>query len=1030
MKKRLLVCKTHWAISFIALFLFSLQISAQHIVSGKITDDEGLDLFGASVLVKGTSTGTVSEVDGTYRLEALSGDNILIFSYTGFETQEIEINGRSEINVTLLSASELLDEIVVVGYGRQKKKLVTGATVNVSGDELQNRNNTNALQALQGQTAGVNITSSSGQPGSGFEVNIRGVGTIGNSNPLYIVDGFPTGDITYLNNADIESVDILKDAASAAIYGSRAANGVILITTKKGKEGKPSVTFDSYRGTQSITNKLELLNSREYATIMNEQAVNSGKLPIFSNAEISAMDDGTNWVDQILVDNALTQNYSLGFQGGSTKSVYAVSANYTQQEGIIGGKDFSNYDRYGFRINSEHKILDRYLTIGENLAYTYINQVGVPDGGQYYNHIRGALNTLPFMPVYDDKGEFYNNASGEYIDQGTHANPYANLVYNNQKKGDSQQLIGNVYLESEPIKNITFRSSMAVTNGTGNSRSYTPAYELSIYSRVDTSSVSQSFYKNFSWNWENTLNYANQFGKNQIDVLVGSSAQKWNGSSVSATNANLIFDDIRYAYIDNTTYAFGIRQDVGGSGYEDALLSYFGRVLYNYDEKYLFSATMRADGSAKFAEGNRWGYFPSVSAGWVITNEDFFADTAGPLTFLKLRASWGQNGSNFVAGFQYLAPITLSNTNYTFGTSEGSLTPGAYPSRLSNEDIHWETSEQMDIGFDSEFFGGKLFLNADWYSKITKDWLIQAPILATAGADAPFINGGDVINTGVELVAGWKERSNKFKYSISGNVAYNKNEVRDIPTDDQTIHGETNELWNNAPEFYRASVGLPIGYFWGYETDGIFQNEAEINSYTGVENARIQPGALPGDLKIVDTNGDGVITSDDKVMIGDPNPDFVFGLAVTLEYGSFDFSVAANGVAGNQLVQSYRNVSDQFSNYPQTILDRWHGEGSSNTLPRLTNDGKNYSEFSDIYVFDGDFIRINNISLGYDFSSLLRFVDLEQFRVFLSAQNAFTFTKYTGMDPEIGYGQTFARGVDVGYYPRPRVLLVGLNMKF
>lgn len=1022
--------KCIFTLTSVLLCLFCYGIStAQTTVSGKVVDAESAEpLIGVNILIEGTASGAVTDYDGNFSIDVPSRNDTLVFSYTGYLVKRVAVSEPGPLVIELRSSAVTLEEVVVIGYGTQKKKLLTGATVNVSGEQLESRNNTNALQALQGQTAGVNITSVTGQPGGGYEVNVRGVGTIGNSNPLFIVDGMPVGDITYLNNADIESIDILKDAASAAIYGSRAANGVVLITTKKGIAGRTRISFDAYYGIQNIDNKLDLLDSREYATVINEQAVNSGQLPVFTNEEIAALPRGTNWLDEIFTENAATQNYSIGVQGGNDNSLYSASLSYTGQEGVIGGADYSNYRRGVFRINSRHEIIDNILSFGENLTFSYIDRVGIPDAGQYFNHIRGALNTHPMIPVYDEEGNFYNNASAQFVDQGTQSNPLANIVYNNQRKGNNQRIIGNVFVELSPWEPLTLRSSFGGLHGNGQSRTYTPPHELSIFTRVDTSSVTQSSNTDLSWNWENTINYNKSLGNSNIDILVGMSAQKWSGSSVSATNANLVFDDIEFAYLNNTTYSSGVRQSVGGSGYEDALLSYFGRAIFNHDDKYLFSATLRADGSAKFAEGNRWGYFPSFSAGWVISNEDFLNVDA--IEFLKLRASWGQNGSNFVAGFQYLAPITTANTNYIFGTSEGSLTPGAYPSRLSNTDIHWETSEQLDLGVDAEFVRGKLFVNLDWYRKTTKDWLIQAPILATAGADAPFINGGDVTNTGVELAMGWRNRTSKLSYSVSANFAYNKNEVNDIPTADGTIHGETNELWNNAPEFYRATEGLPIGYFWGYETNGVFQNEAEVANYRNADGGPVMPSALPGDLRIVDVNGDGAITSDDKTIIGDPNPDYIFGFTVTADYAGFDLAISANGVLGNQIVQSYRNVSDQFANYPQTILDRWHGDGSSNTLPRLTSDGRNYSVFSDLYIQDGDFLRINTITLGYDLSRHINSDRLSGVRVYVSGQNLLTLTNYTGMDPEIGYGQNFARGVDIGYYPRPRTWLFGLNVNF
>jgi TonB-linked SusC/RagA family outer membrane protein len=1022
MKKILLLLMT---------FCFVKLSYGQHTVTGTVMDESaGQPLPGVSILVKGSSAGTTTNVEGEFTLEVANGDETLIFSFIGFTTQEVPLNNRTRLDVSMEENLEELQEVVVIGYGTQKKKLVTGATVNVDGEKLNKLSNTNALQSLQGQTAGVNITSTSGQPGAGFEVNIRGIGSNGDANPLYIVDGVITNDISYLNNADIESIDVLKDAASAAIYGARGGNGVVLVTTKQGSEGKTRVSFDSYYGVQTIRNKTEMLDAREYATIMNEQAVNSGKQPYYSTEQLAQLGEGTNWLDEILIDDAVTQNYSIGLQGGNKQSVYSASFSYTQQEGIIGGADYSNYERYVARINSDHKLLNGRAKIGENLTFTYIDQIGIPDQGQYYNNFRGAFNTHPLMPVYDSLGNLYNNASAAFIDNGAQSNPYASLVYNNQREGGNQRLVGNVYAEVDIIENLKFRTSFGIVYGAGQSRSFTPEHELSIYTRVDTSSVTQSANKDFSWLWENTLSYKVNLGANQIEVLAGTAAQQERGSSLSATNANLSFDSFKYAYLDNTTYANGNRMSVSGGAYENALLSYFGRVLYNYDEKYLLNVTFRADGSAKFAEGHRWGYFPSVSGGWVVTNEGFIKRTQMGLEFFKIRASWGQNGNNRVPGFRFVAPITLANTNYILGQSEGSLTPGAFPSRLANPALQWETSEMLDIGFDAEFLNGRLFSNFDWYQKTTKNWLIQPPILATAGAEAPWVNGGSVVNTGVELVVGWRERRGAFNYSISANAAFNDNEVKEIPTASNLINGESNELWNNAPEFYRAEEGFPIGYFWGYETLGVFQNEQEIQNYTNAEGQPIQPSARPGDLIYRDTNNDGSINNDDKTMIGDPNPDLVYGFNITMDYKGFDLTINANGVAGNQLVQSYRNATDQFANYPKEILGRWHGEGSSNKLPRLTEDGRNYTRFSDIYIKDGDFLRINNITLGYDLSDLINNEVLSQVRVFVTGQNLFTFTKYTGMDPEIGYGQTFSSGVDIGYYPRPSVLMGGLNVKF
>lgn len=1029
LSKRTLIWRS-MLISVFSIFSISFSMAQDITVSGKVTSqDDGYGVPGVSILVTGTNKGTTTDLDGNYKIE-VSEDAELAFSFVGYATQTIAVAGRSIINIVLETDISQLSEVVVIGYGTQSKKLVTGSTVGVAGEELEKMNSTNAFQALQGKTAGVNITPTSGQPGAGFEVNIRGIGTIGDANPLYIVDGFPIGDISYLNNADIESIDIIKDAAYAAIYGSRAANGVVQITTKQGSRGKePQISFNSYYGVQQVRNKIELLNAEEYAVIMNEQSVNSGNLPIYSQAEINELGEGTNWLDEIFVDDAITQNYYVGITGGGENSIYSASGSYTQQQGVIGGADYSDYERYSFNLNSEYKLFDDVITIGEKITFSYIDQIGIADQGQYYNNIRGAFNVNPLIPVYDENGDFYDNSGGEFIDGGTQANPYAQLVYNNQREGGNQRLVGNLYAQARVFSDFTAKTNFSISHVTGQSRSYTPVYQLSIFSFQDTSSVSQSFSRDINWTWENTLRYDKTFGSHNLQVLAGHSAQRWSGTSMNATNANLSFNSLQYAYLGNTTYANGPRMSVGGGGYEDMLLSYFGRVLYDYKEKYLLTAVFRADGSAKFAKGNRWGYFPSVSGGWVVSNESFFSPSQ-TLSFLKLRAGWGQNGSNFIPGYRFLDVIGYSNNNYTFGTSEGSLTPGAYPYRLPNPNVKWETSEQATVGIDAELLSSKLNVTADYYYKTTKDWLIQAPVLATAGAQPPFINGGDVVNRGVELVLDWKDNVGDFSYNLSVNGAYNENKINKIPNQDGLIQEGANVLFNNAQQFYRAQDGFPIGYFWGYETLGVFQNVAEVQAYTNGEGEPIQKAAEPGDLIYADNNGDGKITAEDKTLIGDPNPDFTFGFTVGAEYKGFDISINANGAAGHQIVQSYRSVTDRYSNYTKDILNRWHGEGTSNTIPKLTENGKNFTEFSDLYVEDADFLRINNIVLGYNFTELINNDFFNNVRFYVSAQNLFTFTKYSGMDPEVGFGESFSRGVDLGYYPRPTTFLAGIDVKF
>lgn len=1006
-------------------------------VSGNVKSaGDGMAIPGATITIDRTKTATSTDFDGNFKVEAKTGD-VLTISFMGFKTQHITVGTQNTINVSLQTDVADLKEVVVIGYGSMKKKLVTNAVTQVSGENLAKTNTTNALQALQGQAAGLKITSTSGQPGEGFNVVIRGIGSTAGSNPLYVVDGILTGDISYLNNSDIESISVLKDAASAAIYGSQASNGVILVTTKKGKRGASGqITFDQYYGVQSVARKADLLNATEYATILNEAAVNSGRAPYFTNAQISTFGKGTNWMDEMLVDNVATKNYSLGASGGSDTSVYSTSLSYLQQGGVVGGPDLSNYERYNFRFNSEHKLYKDVVTLGENLSFAYINKNGIGVGNQYNNSLRSAFQVSPFLPMYDDKGNYYNTTNNTEPWLAGQANPYASMYYNNQNESNNQKLLGNVYLQIEPIKNLTFKTTLGLDYYAGEGHSYSPIYHLSTYANNNVDKVNQSMNKGKTLTWDNLLTYKfNVAGNNHFETMVGTSSINYDGTSIGATNADVIFNDLEHAWLDNTTNKVGAQMSLNGSKQETKRMSYYGRLNYDYKETYLLNATFRMDGSSVFSKENQWGYFPSVSAGWVVSNEEFLKDSKA-IDFLKLRGSWGQVGNQNARAFQYLATIKSNTTNYTFGNTEGVLTPGAYPDRLSNLDLKWETSEQIDLGFDARFLDNALSVTFDAYKKTNKDWLILAPVLATAGADAPYINGGDVVNKGLELSLQYQNKIGDFNYSVSANGAYNENTVGQIPTADGIIHGISNELYANAGEFYRAENGQPLGYFWGYKTGGVFQNQAQINNYKSAGGVVLQPNATPGDVIYVNTNGDDKIDVADKTKIGNPNPDFTYGFSLSANYKEFDFSLQANGVAGNQIVQSYRDQSGAYGNYNSSILDRWHGEGTSNTTPKVTEDNRNFTQFSDLYLQDGDFLRISTVTLGYDFAKMkqLKPFFVSQLRLYFSVLNLYTFTKYNGMDPEIGFGssnndQRFSSGVDVGYYPRPRTFMMGLNIK-
>ncbi|WP_234408710.1 SusC/RagA family TonB-linked outer membrane protein [Marinilabilia salmonicolor] len=996
--------------------------------------------------------GTITQVDGNYSIE-VRDDAILVFSFIGFESQEIPVNGQSSINVQLSDNITDLDEVVVVGYGVQKKKLVTGATLQVKGEDIERMNNTSPLQALQGRTPGVNISSTSGQPGADMKVTIRGLGTVGNAGPLYIIDGIE-GDISTIAPSDIESIDVLKDAASAAIYGSQAANGVVLVTTKTGKAGKSQVTFDTYYGIQRVPRYTDMLNRNEYIAIMQEQAANSGAA--LYNPSIFDGTSDTDWVEQMFVDDAVTQNYNIGLSGGSESSIYSMSLNYTGQEGVVGGPDVSNYERYGFRLNTEHKLYDDVLKVGQHLNFSYIMRNGVQVGNQYSNTLRGAFGTSPLAPVFSDNNKYdssYNDTSSSQWYDGD-GNPYGHMMTNSNNENDDQRLLADVYAELEPIENLALKTVFGINYYAGEYRSYTPLYRFSVYSyNEDHTTVQQNMSKGHTLTWTNTATYNFEVGDHRFEVLGGMESIQYQGMRVQGSNWDLLeqFDSWDYAYLDNTTGQATLVEDEdgnitgvtekrnveGGPEVKARRVSYFARFGYNFKEKYMLNATFRADGSSKFQESNRWGYFPSVSAGWVMSEESFLEDAGDWMNYLKLRASWGQVGNQNIENFQYASPMIITNYDgdypagyYLFGTQLGSNVKGAYPGRLANAGVKWETSEQINVGIDARFLHSRLGANIDYYIKTTKDWLVEAPILGTAGTGAPFINGGDVKNTGIELALNWNDQIGDLRYSLSANGAYNKNEVGAIPTEDGIIHGESNMLYDNSGEFYRAQNGHAIGYFWGFETAGIFQNEAEIQWWRDSGNGIFQPNVKPGDVKYVDQNTDGKINEDDKVDLGNGMPDFTFGFNVNLMYKNFDFNVTASGVAGNKIVQSYRNHANKKANYTSAILNRWTGEGTSNEMPRVTDNNVNWS-FSDLYLQDGDFLRISNISLGYDFSDLINWKYLSQLRFYGQVQNAFTFTKYDGMDPEVGYGTSdWVSGVDLGYYPRPRVFLLGVNVKF
>ena len=1061
------------------LCLFPLGAMAQSIIKGTVNDENGEPVIGATVKVKETQKGTITDFDGNYSIEAASNAT-LVFSYVGYVTQEVKVGGKSTLNITMKEDNTTLNDVVVIGYGTMKKKLVTGATVQVKGDDIAKLNTTNALEAMQSSTPGVQITSASSQPGKGYKVYIRGMGTIGDSQPLYVIDGVAGGNLDGINPNDIESIDVLKDAASAAIYGSRAANGVILVTTKQGKVGKVEITYNGAFGWSNAYKRPQLLNAQQFLTIMDEYGFNtSGKkvnfadyMPQYILDKVASGWEGTDWWKEFENKNALQQNHSITLTGGSELSKFSMSYTYTGNEGIMGADKASYYKRHTIRMNSDHVLLKAKdfdaITIGENISISYNRNHDLAEDGMYWSYIHSLLQTNPLVPIYDEDGNLYNHAKyGAGWNDYWFSNPYEGLSkggFNSMAESRNVNTSATAFLTIQPIKGLKFRSQFNYNWGSGAYRSFGVPRSPSAGSGTVTSySVSQSSWLSTNWSIENTLTYdLPMLGGHKISAMVGQSFQS-TGWSTNLSGSNSANDGSQYATLKdwNSAYLKNFSTDLGNatlSGYpndEEYLASWFGRATWDWNETYMATVTLRYDGSSIFNKGKRWGWFPSVSAGWVVTNEKFMEKTKSWLDFFKLRASWGQNGNNRIAKYQYLATIAQSgsagDSGYKFSDSmdftlNGKPNVGAYANIVPNPDVTWETSEQLDLGFDARFLDSRLGLTFDWYKKTTKDWLIVAPRIAIEGTNPAYINGGDVRNTGVEIAVTWNDRIGKdFSYNVGVNFATNKNKVTRIANETGYINGGGSILSQGTEYIYRAQVDKPIGYFYGMSYSGIWQNQAEIDAARAAGKA-VLDNAQPGDCIWDDWNGDGVITyaeakdangNDicDRHEIGNPNPDVTLGINLGLAWKGLDFAVNGAGAFGMQIMRSYRSFSDSWwHNYDTTIFDRWHGEGTSNTVPRISGTGHaNTNYVSTRYMEDADYFKIKTVTLGYDFKKLWKSCPLQQLRLYVQAQNLITFTGYTGLDPEVGNSagaDGWASGIDLGLYPPSRTYLVGATIKF
>jgi TonB-linked SusC/RagA family outer membrane protein len=1021
--------QTMMTLLFIA---FTLGLNAQALqIKGVVTSaDDGQSIPGVSVFVKGTTTGTMTDINGYYSLNNVPMNSTVVFSFVGMKTQEIVVTESAAYDIVMAPDMELIDEIVVVGYGTQKKSLVTGAIAKVDGDDLRKAADMRVTQALQGKTAGVVITANSGQPGSQISVRIRGAGTNGDAEPLYIIDGLPMSGAgtDFLNAGDIESIEVLKDAASAAIYGARGANGVVLITTKTGRtDTRLTVTYDGYYGLQNPWKKIPMLNAKEYIMLTNEASINGGLGPKFTPQQIEGFTADTDWQDEMFYYNAPKQNHSLSFMGGSDKLEYSSSINYFSQDGIVA-KGKSNFEKIGYRLNAAGTF--GFFKLGGNVNLVGITSRGIATNDRFGLGLNQALNMPPIVPVMFSDGSWATpEAYGIGLQEIT--NPVAMISYNNSKTR-TYKLIGNLYGEFDfgkiagALEGLVFRTSFGGEYAMVNTDTYTPEYYLDAmhFSVIDKAYKGIDIYSR--WNFENVLTYTKSFGVNNLTLLAGTTAFKDMYENLWGSKNDLIFDDFEHSYLDNATDPESA--NAGGGYSEHTVASLFARVNYDLMDRYMLTATIRRDGSSRFGDENKYGYFPSASIGWVISREPFMANITNFIDVLKLRASWGQNGNESIGDFGYTSVIGNQNIYY-FGDSKTQYN-GTQPTRIANPSLKWETSEQTNFGIDLTTLGTSLTVTLDYYIKKTKDWLVTAPVPMLVGNSAPIINGGSVQNSGIEAEISYRKQLGELYLSASINGAFNKSKVLDIQNAEKRLQGGDGGFGQSGIIY--AEIGTPMGVFYGVKTAGIFQTQEEINSYVSSTGAKIQPNAKPGDIKFVDENGDGTISDGDRVQIGSPFPDFTGGLNLSAEMYGFDFNMFLYAALGQEIYSATRRYDMNGTNYTAEWLNRWTGEGTSNFYPRVTfvDNNLNGKTVSDFYIQDGSFVRLRNITLGYTLpQNITDALTISKLRLYVSAENLYTFTRYKGYDPEIG-GGVFDNGIDRGIYPQARTIMTGISVTF
>lgn len=1063
------------------------------VVKGVVTDATGEPVIGANVRVQGTTNGTITDLDGNYSITGVPQGSSIEFSFVGYNTQVLK--AKAQLNCVLEEDKKMLEDVIVVGYGVQKKSVVTASIAKVSSEDLDGKTRLRAEDALKGLAAGVNVTSASGQPGAKSLIRVRGIGTINNSEPLYIIDGMPGNQdaMELVNPGDIESMEVLKDASAAAVYGARGANGVILITTKKGKMGKAQISYNGSWGWQSAWKHRDVTGATDYAILQNEKNINGGQAPIF--ADPYKLEDangraivgfGTDWQNLLFNDNAPVVQHDVSISGATEKVNYYVSLGYFSQDGIVGGNfGKSNYDRLTLRSNTMINVMDdskersflNKLDLSVNVGYMKVNSTGIDANSTWGSPLGSALYLAPTLPVTLDKEgkgkEMQNHYEaydllcdengnpftvpgylGSYQEQNNpiammHVKPTENWAHKFMPKFNADlQLWDNIKYH------FNFNAEMSFW---GNEGAATQLYYLSGNSNVDKTNGSMFKGQNYNWQIENTITWDKQFGKHNVAVVVGQSAYKTTGSQIGGNRNYLINPDkpsidyatgnIDFSYMkdadgnellfmkdaqgnyivtddpdkgkpmmNGATARFGV---YGGPYAEHHMSSLFGRISYNYDERYMAQFIVRRDGSSRFGSNNKYGVFPSVSLGWNAFNERFIKEnTQDWLSNLKLRASWGVNGNCEINDFTYTTLSTTGGTNnYYFGS--GAPTIGSKADRLANPDLKWEESEQIDLGVDFGFFQNALTFTADYYIKKTNGMIIDMPIPSYVGEQAPLANVGDMENSGWEFELGYRGHVGALNYSVKGNATYLKNTLKNIGNDTGFINYGISQFSGGG---LRAENGEEFPYFYGYKTDGVFQNMAEVESYG------VMPDALPGDIRFVDVNGDGKINEYDRTKIGSGVPDWTFGLNASLDWKGFDFSLFLQGVTGVDVFDATYRQDVASGNFPTWVLSRWTGEGTSNKVPKLIQgDSKNWV-VSDLYVFDGSYLRLKNITIGYTLPrNLTNRIKVERLRVYGMAENLFTFTKYHGFDPEIGTSVE-SLGVDYGVYPQARTFTVGVNI--